>query len=656
VVSVGSSLRRRVRRILDSGRTLSVHVGPRIGVTVFVLGLLTTIGVGLVSAREGVSGKAPEAAPQEKVHTRGRITGTVSHANTGMPVSGAYVGIGDFGDSGGSNRERHEKERIFRKAETDENGRFMLDDVAFVDDLPYQEQHPLVVTHPDFVRYDGKIVLVRSAPEANVEVSLRPAGSINVAVVDGAGQPVKGVTKKEDGGLEGFAYAIRLEALDGHRFIPPGKNRDRHLSAFASSAWNARLTNGTFAFTELDKGAYSLEVIEFEPFKAGQVLGVSAVKYHGSIPNMEIEGGDQQEMEVAPTDYGTRLTIELPDIHIVRVGTDEIGPDHLAMKPFMYLSRNTGLLLWDDGEVFYSLEDPRLGRIVHSALFHARLPEEDSFTIENLPPGSYSIFAGPVVCMRGAAVEVVAGQETTVHIPEIPEKPGVTPWRWELRTVVELEAKEYTVKDLCGIFTEARNKKPVFEPDVSISSDRVFLREGHYEMWDVLEALFLEKGWRVRMEGKDKVMIGGGDDPPATTIDELGAQFVAAVAMGDMAGLDRMYITPEEFKATFSGNDLDTLYASLQKAFHASLEKALPELQGAQFLRMNMKFCPEPISARPGTDFGSAVFKIKTLATDNIRAVVNVDGEEREIKLDSLVKVGDSWRLLSPDVELLAFR
>jgi len=144
--------------------------------------------------------------------------------------------------------------------------------------------------------------------------------------------------------------------------------------------------------------------------------------------------------------------------------------------------------------------------------------------------------------------------------------------------------------------------------------------------------------------------------PPATTLDELGTQFVAAVAVGNIEALNQMYITPDEFKATFSGSDLDTLHASLQEAFNASLKKALPELQGSQFLRMNMKYCPEPVPARPGMDFGPVVFKVETLATDNIRVIVKVGGEEREIKLDSLVKVGDSWRLLSPDVELLASR
>ena len=137
-----------------------------------------------------------------------------------------------------------------------------------------------------------------------------------------------------------------------------------------------------------------------------------------------------------------------------------------------------------------------------------------------------------------------------------------------------------------------------------------------------------------------------------TSLDEFGKEFVKAVAVGDIDGIDRMYITPKEFRTTFSGKDLDTLYESSHETFYASLTKTLPSLKGVQFVRMNMEYCPEPISTRPGMNFGVADFRGETLATDNIRVIVKVGEEEREIKLDALIKVGARWRLLSP-IELL---
>ena len=174
---------------------------------------------------------------------------------TGEPIAGASVGVGDVGDSGGSNYSRHRQQGLHAKAQTDEEGRFVLEGVAFRDD------HPLVVTHPEFVRHDMKVAVQRGGPEPEIKVSLRPAAKINVTVVDSNGKP-----------LEGF-WLIRLEALDRRHFIPPG--RDRHLSSFASSIWielpkpkmkpDKKSLSGTtgFSFTELDSGEYSIDVIKF---------------------------------------------------------------------------------------------------------------------------------------------------------------------------------------------------------------------------------------------------------------------------------------------------------------------------------------------------------------------------------------------------------
>ncbi|MHC4283496.1 MAG: hypothetical protein ACYSWZ_11070, partial [Planctomycetota bacterium] len=115
---------------------------------------------------------------------------------------------------------------------------------------------PLVVTHPDFVRRDRKIELPSDGPAPDVKVNLMPAAKIDMTIVDADGNPLPG------------QWLIRLEALDGRRFIPPGS--DPHLSSFASNIWaqmpdlRARMgvSNG-FTFTELDAGEYSIEAIRF---------------------------------------------------------------------------------------------------------------------------------------------------------------------------------------------------------------------------------------------------------------------------------------------------------------------------------------------------------------------------------------------------------
>jgi hypothetical protein len=64
---------------------------------------------------------AGSAAPEPN-QTRGRIRGVVVSAESDKPIRGAYVGVGDFGDSGGSNYARHRSEGFFVKAQTDAGG------------------------------------------------------------------------------------------------------------------------------------------------------------------------------------------------------------------------------------------------------------------------------------------------------------------------------------------------------------------------------------------------------------------------------------------------------------------------------------------------------------------------------------------------------
>ena len=66
-----------------------------------------------------------------------------------------------------------------------------------------------------------------------------------------------------------------------------------------------------------------------------------------------------------------------------------------------------------------------------------------------------------------------------------------------------------------------------------------------------------------------------------------------------------------------------------------------------------MEFCPEPVVAPKGKRVGPLTLRKATQAFDNARVIINVAGEEREIKLDELIMVNGSWRLMDPRAELL---
>ena len=58
--------------------------------------------------------------------------------------------------------------------------------------------------------------------------------------------------------------------------------------------------------------------------------------------------------------------------------------------PFVLISRNVGLLAWNDGKV-HGPEDHRLGRFEKNALYYNAVLDGDVLTIKNLPPDSYSV-------------------------------------------------------------------------------------------------------------------------------------------------------------------------------------------------------------------------------------------------------------------------
>ena len=407
------------------------------------------------------SGSSASDAPEHP----GTISGAVVSSTTGAPVAGAYVGIGDFGDAGGANLERFRKQGLYAETETDQQGRFALNGAA----VP--GEHPLVITHPEFVRHDQTVALGGRA-EAEVEVRLKPAATIEATAVDAHGNALGG------------RVLVRLEALDGRRFIPPG--RHRHLSTFASSVWLAKAKAGAFAFTGLDAGQYALDVLQ---------LGDSQMRYHGGLARVEVELGRTEQAQVEPADHQTEVTIEIAK-----------SPFDPEIPPLVVVSRNPGLLLWCDGKT-HSLEDPRLGRIVENALFYSPIESGGVYTVGNLPPGTYSVFGGAAVCMGGAKLTLAVGEKTTVEVPFVPPDAVARVNLSALGRRVNLEARAYTVEALCELLTAGTDGRVRFRADPAIRNETLEFRAEQVRMWDVVERLYLEAGLEIEEEGADGLVL-----------------------------------------------------------------------------------------------------------------------------------------------------
>ncbi|MBN1419506.1 MAG: HEAT repeat domain-containing protein [Planctomycetes bacterium] len=411
-----------------------------------------------------------------QARTRGTIRGTVVRADTGAPVAGAYVGIGDFGDAGGSNYARFEAEGIHAKAKTDAEGRFVLEDVAF------SEGHPLVVTHPDFVRYDATVAVSQADPDPRVGVLLRPGAAIRVRVTTEFGATVSG------------PFILRLEALDGRRFIPPGK--DPHLSAFASSHWEQKAPDGKASFGALDAGEYIVEA--FLPGAGGGTDMLRTQRtYYGRTKTYSIDAGSTVDADLPPAKHETRITIKVPEY-------EAKGPND---RPLVIVNRNPGVLVWDDGR-FHGPEDPRLGRISLTALFYDTPAPDGTYTISNLPPGTYAVFAGPFHALQGRRVDLTRfGARVDVSIPWVePTAAGkISLWRFD--RIIDLEDREWTAAALCDRISKQVDGKPRIEVEPAIRETPVVVKAGERSVWTIFEALYLDEGWGLEEKGDDALLL-----------------------------------------------------------------------------------------------------------------------------------------------------
>jgi len=136
------------------------------------------------------------------------------------------------------------------------------------------------------------------------------------------------------------------------------------------------------------------------------------------------------------------------------------------------------------------------------------------------------------------------------------------------------------------------------------------------------------------------------------TPEAIGRAFVAAVAEKRLDDAKELFITKKELLATFSGNDLGNVYEKVYADVPKRLKLLAEEINGAKYEKMDLSMSPIA-QTNPGMNFGFASFSVETEATDNARVVAKLEDRLLTIKLDAMVKVGASWKLLSPDFKLL---
>ncbi len=404
-------------------------------------------------------------APSDKPRP-GSISGRVVEAGTGKPVANAYVGVGDFGDAGGSNLERFEQQGLYAHTKTDAEGRFTLAPLALV-------EHPLIITHPDFIRHDQVMPLVKDAPSVEVQIELYPAGRIRALIVNAGGEPVR------------ESIVFRLEALDKHRFIPP--EGQQHLSTFADSIWVEPTRAGEFTFTTLKEGDYTVEA-----FKVGEESTI----YHGCAANLPVRPGEAAEARIAPAQQGTSL----------RVSWSAPPTDARDRVAFLVLQRDPGRLIWDDDRIHHP-EDPRLGRIVEGAFVRTAPLKGASYELGNFPEGTYAVFVvhAPVIWFDGAAVSLRKGETTRVAFDDPPPTATSRLNAFTFGRPVRLEGTTHRAEWLCDMLSKAAEPGPRIEVVPALRDEVLNVPAGEGTIWSVLEQVCAQKGWLV-FETNDRTL------------------------------------------------------------------------------------------------------------------------------------------------------
>jgi len=440
------------------------------------------------------------APATETAEHPGRIRGMVRSAVDHQPVADAYVGVGDFWDSGGSNHSRHRKNGLYAKTKTDAQGRFEVDGLVFSEAHPDWDLHTFFVTHPDFIRHDQKVKISENDPVAELEILLQPAAKIKATVVNEKGTPLTGL------------WLLRLEALDGHRFLAPGG--DPHLFAFANSTWTqgpmtrrGKMYFPIFTFSQLKPGEYRLDAVRFQmktiiPTQTDQYAmpwDPTGFAFHGGIAKIVAIVGRTTEVKIRPQNHGTTLQVKMP-----LVANQQEFPELKNIPALVSLSRNPGLKVWDSDRV-YSLEDARLGRIQEQALFFTMTGGVDSITIRNLPPGAYTIFAGPAMLMNAAKIELNANKTIIAQPPPIRiQKKAGRVNTGQLRYRVQLKTSQYSLRELCRLFTKQTQSRPRIMAEPVLADQKIEVQPGSYEIWDLLEQFHVENDWKITESEQEK--------------------------------------------------------------------------------------------------------------------------------------------------------
>ena len=219
IVSLKSMLARRVARIADTSRRLSTRVGTLSLLAVLAVGLICTVGVGLVGVRASTSAEDVVAEDQSSQNTAGLLTvrGQVVDSD-GKPVADAHIaaiGMGLRAERGGDLPSRDE---ILAETTTDKAGRFVMTTAVPVSSKTHK--YSRVIARGDDLGLAWHSLNLDEI-DAEVTIELQAEQVIQGRLVGPEGEPAAGVRLVVKAVVPRSEIDERLSRMGSYRFDDP---------------------------------------------------------------------------------------------------------------------------------------------------------------------------------------------------------------------------------------------------------------------------------------------------------------------------------------------------------------------------------------------------------------------------------------------------
>ena len=81
---------------------------------------------------------------------------------------------------------------------------------------------------------------------------------------------------------------------------------------------------------------------------------------------------------------------------------------------------------------------------------------------------------------------------------------------WTFDRKIKLQGRDYRVSELCELLSAETDSNPRIVADPAIENERLELAEQETPIWDLMEAIYLDRGWKLHEHGEKTLILRAG--------------------------------------------------------------------------------------------------------------------------------------------------